>query len=510
MGESIDMETKWRKGNILIVDDTLANLQVLTQILTGQGYYKTRPAKSGKMALKSVQSTLPDLILLDIRMPEMDGYEVCEKLKADDRTRDIPIIFISASDEIFDKVKAFSVGGVDYITRPFQAEEVLARVMTHLKIQAQKQQLQHHSEELKWAKQLAEEAQAKAEAASQAKSTFLANMSHELRTPLNAILGFTQLIIRNPILSKEDQENLEIIYRNGEHLLTVINDILDMVKIEAGHITLDEKDFDLYRLLDNLKKMFQLQAEKKGLQLFFDHSCDVPQYVRTDEVKLRQVLINLLNNAIKFTQEGVVAMRVARTHKVFKNSDICQLHFEIEDTGPGIVAEELDSLFEPFEQTKTGQQAQEGSGLGLAISRQFVQLMGGEINVNSEVGQSTIFQFDIQVVVSAITNGSEVEHSFDFHNPEIFDLMNKPLRMYEISEITSKVLTPTALRTLPVKWLSELEQATNLSDMEIVESVIAKIRTQNIALADALARLANDFKYDKISQYIHKSKILAH
>ena len=288
------------KGNILIVDDTPENLQVLSATLTDSGY-KVRGVINGKMALRAARSAQPDLILLDIRMPDMNGYEVCEHLKSDASTLEIPVIFISASDEVLDKVKAFQVGGVDYVTKPFQVEEVLARVEHQLTIRrlqkqllAQNQQLQEEIVERK----KAEEAAA---AASQAKTEFLANMSHELRTPLNAILGFTQVMMRDSMLSSDQTENLRIINRSGEHLLELINDVLELSKIESGVVSFDENSFDFYRLLDSLEEMFHIKAERKRLKMKLIVPPEIPQYIRTDEKKLRSCLINLLANAIKFT-----------------------------------------------------------------------------------------------------------------------------------------------------------------------------------------------------------------
>ena len=239
-----------------------------------------------------------------------------------------------------------------------------------------------------------------AEAANLAKSTFLANMSHELRTPLNAILGFSQLMQRSTNLTREQQENIRIINRSGEHLLALINQILDLAKIETGRITLNPTDFKLSSLLNEVEEMFQLQAREQQLQLIFDFSRDIPEYVQTDQLKLRQVLINLLSNALKFTKEGGIAVRVSAVREG-ENQQLpisnYQLHFEIEDTGAGIAADELDKLFQAFVQTTTGTKSQQGTGLGLAISQQFVKLMGGVITVRSEVGRGTTFAFDIPV-----------------------------------------------------------------------------------------------------------------
>ncbi|CAD5914231.1 Autoinducer 2 sensor kinase/phosphatase LuxQ [Planktothrix tepida] len=268
-----------------------------------------------------------------------------------------------------------------------------ASLYNHLehKVQERTQELEQEIRERK----KAEEA---AQSANQAKSLFLANMSHELRTPLNSILGFTQLMNRSPHLSPTDRENLGIVSRSGEHLLSLINNILDLSKIEANRLTINLNNIDLYRLLGDLEEMFQLKADDKKLQLIFERSADVPQYIQTDALKLRQVLINLLNNALKFTQEGGVSVRVGRGQKVNpENQSCCFLRWEVEDTGCGIARSELQHLFKAFVQTQSGQQSQEGTGLGLSISHQFIQLMGGELTVSSKLGQGTRFQFEIPV-----------------------------------------------------------------------------------------------------------------
>ena len=260
-----------------------------------------------------------------------------------------------------------------------------------------------------------------AEMASRAKSDFLASMSHELRTPLNAILGFSQLLTRDQSLNIQQREHLGIVNRSGEHLLTLINDVLSMSKIEAGRITLKENCFDLYWLIDSIQEMLKLKAQAKGLELNVERHREIPQYIQTDESKLRQVLINLLSNAIKFTQQGSIILRVTSvaasalprlvtgtSGKSLEKSESVRLgnsnyllgttlKFEVEDTGQGISAEEISTLFDPFVQTQTGRQSMEGTGLGLPISRQYVRLMGGDITVWSTPNKGSIFTFDIKI-----------------------------------------------------------------------------------------------------------------
>lgn len=520
------------KSQLLIVDDYPTNIKVLSDLLIDHGF-EVLIARDGENALQKLQRITPDLILLDVLMPGIDGFETCRRLKEQPSTCDIPIIFMTALADPVDKVKGLTLGAVDYITKPFQQEEVLARVSTHLRLRHlarqlvdQNAQLQaearsrqlaenalraseekfvkafranpgpimiatleegrlveanqtfcqtlgypietilnHRFQELslfqssdacdhllailrdqkavrnfecelrtqtgdircclisaevimvrdipcilammiditdcKQAAIAMEQAKAAAELANQAKTRFLSNISHELRTPLNTILGYTQLLERDTALSTEQQTYLETINRSSRHLLTLINDVLEMTKIEAGQLVLNPSVCDLPNLLQTLTAMLEPKVLAKDLHLTLDLAADVPSYIHVDETKLRQILLNLLSNGIKFTDQGQVSLQIRRLGDLPDEDQSVMLQFAIADTGSGIAATELDSLFDPFVQTESGRRTQEGTGLGLPISQQFVNLMGGQITVESTVGVGSVFRFNLPVGVAA-------------------------------------------------------------------------------------------------------------
>jgi signal transduction histidine kinase/CheY-like chemotaxis protein len=284
-------------------------------------------------------------------------------------------------------------------------------------------------------------ARLQAEQANRSKSTFLANMSHELRTPMNAILGFTQILERDKQLAPKQREHIGIIGRSGEHLLGLINDVLEMSKIEAGQLQLQESPYELPKLFTTVEEMLRGRATAKKLQLLFDISGNLPAYVNGDESKLRQVLINILGNAIKFTDEGGIALRA--TFDPVKNL----LKIEIEDSGRGIPTEDLEKIFTPFGQSQHATRSSEGTGLGLTISRQFIQLMNGTINVKSQVDIGTIFTIMVPLKpVSAlqVTQSALQRRVIGFHPDH-----RKEIRVLVVDDRPEN-------RQLMVEWLTQV------------------------------------------------------
>jgi len=365
------------KAMILVVDDMPDNLVLLNDLLKGD--YKVKIANSGEKALKiALSETPPDLILLDIMMPGMDGFEVCQRLKCDARTMDIPLIFLTARNAVEDEQKGLELGAIDYITKPISPPIVMARVKNHLALQQKNLELVR--------------ARAVAEKANLAKSEFLSSMSHELRSPLNAILGFAQLMdTESPPATASQKESLKLILQAGWHLLTLINEILDLTKIESGQVPMSHAPVALAEVMLECQSMVELQGEQHRIRMIFP-PIDAGYFVLADRTRLKQVLINLLSNAIKYNREhGTVEVSCARNTPE-------SIRISIRDTGAGLTAEQLAQLFQAFNRLGQETGVVEGTGIGLLVTKRLVELMGGAIGVESSIGSGSVFWFELTSV----------------------------------------------------------------------------------------------------------------
>lgn len=372
---------------VLVVDDTPVNLRLLCSILHGANF-RVLTAGGSEEALQLIETQTPDIILLDAMMPGMDGFALCRKLKQDDKYSDIPLIFITSLSQQEDIVEGFNAGANDYIVKPFNRQELLARVRNHL----------HLYDMLKENKRLIE----LSEAASRSKTEFLASMSHEIRTPLNSIIGMAE-VLTDTKLTAEQQNFVRIFRSAGESLLAIINDILDLSKIEAGQIEADNIDFHLPSLLDSVHSILSVRAVEQNVNISITIHPDVPTGLLGDPTRLRQILINLVGNGLKFAKNGTVKILV-------KKSSDKQLFFSVTDDGIGIPKEKQEIIFDSFTQADSlTTRRYGGTGLGLTICRKLTKILGGEIGLESSPGQGSCFFFtcNLQPALTDVTPSTE-------------------------------------------------------------------------------------------------------
>ncbi len=388
-----------KNSALLIVDDQKSNLKLLYDILQRQGF-QVFAAKGGQYALEIGRQTQPDLCLLDINMPDMNGYEVCRHFKKHPATANIPIIFLTALGETEDKLKGFLAGGVDYITKPFQPQEVIARVHTHLSLSYTRRALAqnearlqkaHDELEYKVAERTLELQQANLQLRqlSRMKDEFLANVSHELRTPLNGILGNAEILLEGVYgaINAKQQQAAQHIQDGGQDLLTLINRMLDLANSNKGGLELHVQAVSAQRLCEESVQQIQETAQRKRLSISLALDPQVGK-IQVDPQRFKQILLDLLSNAVKFTAEGGQIGLESRADSAKQR--VC---FAVWDNGIGIDPKRVDQLFQPFVQLDSRLAREyEGSGLGLSLVKRLVDLHGGSLSVESQPGQGSRFE----------------------------------------------------------------------------------------------------------------------
>jgi len=594
------------RATLLIVDDEPFNINLLKELL--QDDYDTMVALNGKQALERVYGDmLPDLILLDIMMPDMDGYEVCRHLKADARTRDIPIIFITAMAQVGDEAKGLELGAVDYLTKPITPQLLKSRVKNYLQLSMQTRQLKNlvdilrqkdraveespvgiiitdtdgvmeylnpaslsihgydnHNElegkkasvfksgktskdtyatmwenlkaEKPWKGEIEnrckdgsliwihqnicpvhgddgmvqhyvsvledvtelrsykenleqtvnkrteelEKAKEAAEAGTQAKSAFIANMSHEIRTPLNAIIGFAEVALMDTQLSPQTSKQVNTILTSARSLLTIINDILDVSKVDSGKFSLESICFHLPNMIADSLRTLEQQVEEKNLSLDFQYDVQLATHFMSDPTRLRQVILNIVGNAIKFTDKGGITMAVCPSDKPG------MLHLSITDTGIGMNKQQVDKVFESFSQGDGSTTRRfGGTGLGTTISKHIVEMMGGDIWVESEPGQGSTFHFTVCMSETEKTEGCLFEDGVvsdeEYFSPRLF----KVLLAEDLDANASLAIFRLEQQGHTVKWVKNGREAVTESQANDYDLILMDVMMPELDGLDA-------------------------
>ncbi|MCL2253798.1 MAG: response regulator [Lachnospiraceae bacterium] len=428
------------KKKFILVDDNPTNLTACELALKGK--YDIFPVNSATDMFVLLEKMIPDLILLDVEMPIMTGYEAAKILKKNSKYKDIPLIFLTAKDDLESELEGLNLGAFDYIKKPIIKTLILRRIETVLSLIDVQKKLTISNESISNLLEmktnevaLRRAAEENAIKASMAKGEFLSRMSHEIRTPLNAIIGMIEIASRT-----DDKDKIRICLKKADsaskQLLSLVNDILDISKIEEGKLELAKNEFSFRKMINNVINVVKIKADEKNIDLAVNLSDNISPYFSTDELRLSQVITNLLANAVKFTPEkGRVEINAA---EICDNGDSAVLRVEIADNGIGIEKKQQENLFQPFEQANNNiSQKFGGTGLGLAISKQIVEMMDGKIWVESDYNQGAKFIFTINIEKS---DGNSFNDGFNDPNGEQYDFSQNTILVAEDVEINREII----------------------------------------------------------------------
>jgi signal transduction histidine kinase len=384
------------KPKILIVDDKLNNIIVIEEVLTDLNVEIVR-AQTGAEAIEKTKNEEFALILMDIHMPGLDGFKTVEIIRRDEKNILLPIIYITATyNENYYREKGIKTGAVDFITKPIIPDLFIGKVTLFVNVYRQRKALEEEIKKRKEAEEDMKKARDQAREAAHAKQLFLSTMSHEIRTPLNAIINTAKLLKEDP---RPDQiEDMEILEFSAENLLHLINDILDFSKIDAGKIEFEAIEFELRKLMNGIQQSFEYQVVKKNIELEFKVSQNIPAVLIGDSARLSQIMINLIGNAVKFTDQGKILVEASA---ISSEGNFIDLSIRVTDTGIGIDEDKLLVIFDSFTQASSSTTRKYGgTGLGLAITKKLIELQGGKLEVKSKPGEGSIFSFILPVIRS--------------------------------------------------------------------------------------------------------------
>ena len=399
-------------AKVMIVDDDAISVMLVQEQLMSAGYREFVTCTRASQAVALIGREHPDVVLLDIVMPEVSGLEILRDVRDSKQTAHIPVIILTAADDDETKLKALELGATDCLVKPVNFVELTPRVRNALVVKAHHDHLQHYTQELERQVQdqtaklresyeglertneVLRQSHAAAQAAVRAKNEFLANMSHEIRTPMTAILGFSEVLMES-VTDRKQLGAAATIKRNGEYLLGIINDILELSRIEAGKLEVEHIQCSPHQILSSVVTLMRVRANAKNLPLQIEYDGLIPESIESDPTRLRQILINLTGNAIKFTEVGKVRV-VARL--LDANSDEPKMQFEVVDSGIGMTEEQTAELFKPLSQIDTSTTRKYGgTGLGLTISKRLAAKLGGDIAVKSTLGQGSTFTVTLAI-----------------------------------------------------------------------------------------------------------------